>query len=49
LNEYISTHISGCPPPFVHSTNVSRNSPLIVGRKEVPARVVDVLIGGVGD
>ena len=33
LNEYISTRISGYPPPFVHSTNVSGNSPLSVGRE----------------
>jgi hypothetical protein len=32
-------HISGCPPPFVHTMNVSGNSPLIVGREGVPAHV----------
>jgi hypothetical protein len=39
---YVSTHISGCPPPFVHSMNVSANSPLIVGREGVPAHVLDI-------
>jgi hypothetical protein len=45
----MSTRISGCPPPFVHSTNVSRNSPLSVGREGVAAHIVDVLIGVGGD
>jgi hypothetical protein len=49
LNKYVSTRISGCPPPFVHSMNVSGNSPLIVGREGVPDYVVDVPMDVSGD
>jgi hypothetical protein len=46
---YVSTRIAGCPPPFVHSMNVSGNSPLIIGRERVPAYVVDVPMEVGGD
>jgi hypothetical protein len=46
---YVSTHIAGCPPPFVHSMNVSGNSPLIVGREGVPAHVEVVPMDFGGD
>jgi hypothetical protein len=40
LRHQVSAHSLGCPPPFGYRMNVSGNSPLSVGRKEVPARVV---------
>jgi hypothetical protein len=33
---YVSTHIANCPPPFVHSMNVSGNSPINVHREGNP-------------
>ena len=33
---YVSMHISGCPPPFVHSMNVSGNSLSSCVEREFP-------------
>jgi hypothetical protein len=46
---YVSTHISGCPPPFVHSMNVSGNSHSTHDERGVPAHVEVVPMDVCGD
>jgi hypothetical protein len=46
---HVSTRISDCPPPFVHSMNVSGNSLSTRDERGVPAHVEDVPMDVGGD